>query len=83
MSKTPWIELEPRVQQVLLYGSGEDQIEFRYKEGAGTARKRHAFEGIVPNLERRFRETDSQAVRDELQEIPRYAGPASPAAARA
>ncbi len=52
---------------VLLYGSGEEQIEFRYKEGAGTARKRHAFEGIVPNLERRFRETDSQAVRDELR----------------
>ncbi|HEY4751504.1 MAG TPA: excinuclease ABC subunit UvrA, partial [Steroidobacteraceae bacterium] len=65
--ETPWIELDERVQRVLLYGSGEDQIEFRYKEGAGTARKRHAFEGIVPNLERRFRETDSQAVRDELR----------------
>ena len=65
--ETPWIELDERVQRVLLYGSGEEQIEFRYKEGAGTARKRHAFEGIVPNLERRFRETDSQAVRDELR----------------
>jgi excinuclease ABC subunit A len=65
--ETPWVELDGRVQQVLLHGSGEDQIEFRYKEGAGTARKRHAFEGIVPNLERRFRETDSQAVRDELR----------------
>ena len=65
--ETPWIELDERVQRVLLYGSGEDQIEFRYKEGAGTARKRHSFEGIVPNLERRFRETDSQAVRDELR----------------
>jgi excinuclease ABC subunit A len=65
--ETPWVELDTRVQQVLLHGSGEEQIEFRYKEGAGTARKRHAFEGIVPNLERRFRETDSQAVRDELR----------------
>jgi excinuclease ABC subunit A len=65
--ETPWIELDERVQRVLLYGSGEEQIEFRYKEGAGTARKRHSFEGIVPNLERRFRETDSQAVRDELR----------------
>jgi excinuclease ABC subunit A len=65
--ETPWVELDQRVQQVLLHGSGEDQIEFRYREGAGTARKRHAFEGIVPNLERRFRETDSQAVRDELK----------------
>jgi excinuclease ABC subunit A len=65
--ETPWIELDERVRSVLLYGSGEQQIEFRYKEGAGTARKRHSFEGIVPNLERRFRETDSQAVRDELR----------------
>ena len=65
--ETPWVELDERVQRVLLYGSGENPIEFRYKEGAGTARKRHAFEGIVPNLERRFRETDSQAVRDELR----------------
>ncbi|MFI4905227.1 MAG: excinuclease ABC subunit UvrA [Steroidobacteraceae bacterium] len=65
--ETPWIELDERVQRVLLYGGGEDQIDFRYKEGGGTARKRHTFEGIVPNLERRFRETDSQAVRDELR----------------
>jgi excinuclease ABC subunit A len=65
--ETAWSELDQRVQRVLLFGSGEDLIEFRYKEGAGTARKRHAFEGIVPNLERRFRETDSQAVRDELK----------------
>jgi excinuclease ABC subunit A len=65
--ETAWSELDARVQQVLLSGSGADQIEFRYKEGGGTSRKRHAFEGIVPNLERRFRETDSQAVRDELK----------------
>jgi excinuclease ABC subunit A len=65
--ETPWSDLDARVQQVLLGGSGEDQIEFRYKEGGGTSRKRHAFEGIVPNLERRFQETDSQAVRDELK----------------
>ena len=65
--ETAWSELDQRVQRVLLFGSGEDLIEFRYKEGAGTARKRHVFEGIVPNLERRFRETDSQAVRDELK----------------
>jgi excinuclease ABC subunit A len=65
--ETPWSELDARVQQVLLSGSGQDQVEFRYKEGGGTQRKRHAFEGIVPNLERRFQETDSQAVRDELK----------------
>jgi excinuclease ABC subunit A len=64
---TPWDELEPRVQRVLLTGSGQELIEFRYQEGRTPTRKRHAFEGIVPNLERRFRETASQAVRDELR----------------
>jgi excinuclease ABC subunit A len=64
----PWNELPESVQRLLLSGSGEEQIEFRYREGAGAgSRKRHAFEGIVPNLERRFRETDSQAVREELR----------------
>ena len=64
----PWSELPEAVQRLLLYGSGEEQIEFRYREGLGRGtRKRHAFEGIVPNLERRYRETDSQAVREELR----------------
>jgi excinuclease ABC subunit A len=64
----PWDELPASVQTLLLSGSGDEQIEFRYREGAGRGtRKRHAFEGIVPNLERRFRETDSQAVREELR----------------
>jgi excinuclease ABC subunit A len=65
--ETPWDELEPRVRQVLLSGSGEEAIEFRYLEGRTPVKRRHVFEGIVPNLERRFRETDSQAVRDELR----------------
>ena len=64
----PWSELPEAVQRLLLYGSGQEQIEFRYREGLGRGtRKRHAFEGIVPNLERRYRETDSQAVREELR----------------
>jgi excinuclease ABC subunit A len=65
--ETPWDELEPRIRQVLLSGSGEELIEFRYQEGRTAIKRRHVFEGIVPNLERRFRETDSQAVRDELR----------------
>jgi excinuclease ABC subunit A len=65
--ETPWEELDPRVRQVLLSGSGEEQIEFRYQEGRTPVRRHHTFEGIVPNLERRYRETDSQAVRDELR----------------
>jgi excinuclease ABC subunit A len=65
--ETPWDELDQRVRDVLLTGSGDEQIEFRYQEGRAPAKRRHTFEGIVPNLERRFRETDSQAVRDELR----------------
>ena len=65
--ETPWTGLAPRVQQVLLYGSGIEPIEFRYTEGKGkTSRKRHPFEGILPNLERRYRETESLTVREEL-----------------
>jgi excinuclease ABC subunit A len=63
----PWSELAPDIQRVLLYGSGEETIEFRYPEAGGKAvKRRHAFEGIVPNLERRWRETESTTVREEL-----------------
>jgi excinuclease ABC subunit A len=65
--ETPWEVLEPRVRQVLLEGSGEQPIDFQYQEARKAVRKRHTFEGIVPNLERRFRETDSSAVREELR----------------
>ena len=64
--ETPWNELPSRVQKVLLEGSGEEIIEFRYTEGKRVSRKRHPFEGILPNLERRFRETESVTVREEL-----------------
>jgi excinuclease ABC subunit A len=65
--ETPWTELPEQVRQVLLHGSGEEVIEFRYTEGKGrTTRKRHPFEGILPNLERRYRETESLTVREEL-----------------
>ncbi|MFZ2298039.1 MAG: excinuclease ABC subunit UvrA [Aquabacterium sp.] len=67
----PFEELPAHVQQVLLYGSGTEEIEFTY-EADGTAGKKrkvkrsHPFEGIIPNFERRFKETDSSAVREEL-----------------
>ncbi len=70
--ETPWTELPQRVRDVLLQGSGEEPIEFRYSEGKGKiSRKRHPFEGILPNLERRYRETESVTVREELA---RYLG---------
>jgi excinuclease ABC subunit A len=67
----PFEALPAAVQQVLLHGSGDEAIEFTYEaEGARGSRRivkrRHAFEGIVPTLERRWRETDSVAVREDL-----------------
>jgi excinuclease ABC subunit A len=63
----PFARLPERVQQIVLYGSGTDKIPFVYLSDRGRAVTReHAFEGIVPNLERRYRETDSQMVREEL-----------------
>jgi excinuclease ABC subunit A len=65
--ESPWSELAEPIRQLLLYGSGTEEIDFRFEDSRGSAhRKRHAFEGVVPNLDRRFRETDSAAVREEL-----------------
>ncbi|MGH8673220.1 MAG: excinuclease ABC subunit UvrA, partial [Burkholderiales bacterium] len=63
----PWDTLDEGVRQRVLYGSGTERIAFRYPAERGrSARKEHAFEGVIPNFERRFRETESQVVRDEL-----------------
>ena len=63
----PWRELPPRAQEVLLHGSGEEAVEFQYPETAGKlSRRKHPFEGMLPNLERRYRETESAAVKEEL-----------------
>jgi excinuclease ABC subunit A len=63
----PWEQLPKKAQQVMLYGSGNEEVEFRYLHGNGrTTKKRHRFEGIIPNLERRYKETDSLPVREEL-----------------
>ena len=64
---TPWCDLPESVQQVMLNGSGSEDISFRYVNSRGHIMERlHSFEGILPNLERRYRETDSQSVREEL-----------------
>jgi excinuclease ABC subunit A len=70
--ETPWTDLPEHVRHVLLNGSGDEAIEFSYTEQSGKrARKRHPFEGILPNLTRRYRETESAMVREELT---RYLG---------
>ncbi len=64
---TPFEELPEKVAKVILHGSGEEEIEFRYfKERGGFTTKRHAFEGIIPNMQRRYQDTDSNVVREEL-----------------
>ena len=75
--ETPFEALPEAARQVLLYGSGDVDIEFVYEaEGprgrARSVRRRHPFEGIIPNFERRLRETDSVAVREDLA---RYQAP--------
>ncbi len=64
---THWQELSEQVRQAVLYGSGEEIITFTYlTESGGRTQRKHKFEGIVPNLERRYRETESQVVKEEL-----------------
>ena len=70
-TETAFEQLLPAQQQVVLYGSGEEDIVFPYTLESGsragqTIEKSHPFEGIIPNMERRWRETDSQLVREEL-----------------
>ena len=64
----PFIQLPKKIQDIILYGSGDEEIIFHYSFGdrQKIIRKEHAFEGILPNMERRYKETDSLAVRDEL-----------------
>ncbi|HHJ14598.1 MAG TPA: excinuclease ABC subunit UvrA [Gammaproteobacteria bacterium] len=65
--ETPFEQLPEKVRKVILYGSGEEIIEFRYfNERGGVKRRKHPFEGVLRNMERRYRETESSVVRDEL-----------------
>jgi len=64
---TAWQELTEESRQAVLFGSGKDVISFSYiTDAGGRTQRKHKFEGIVPNLERRYRETESAAVREEL-----------------
>ncbi|MTI52779.1 MAG: excinuclease ABC subunit UvrA [Alcanivorax sp.] len=60
-------DLDKTVRRKILYGTGKESVEFRYLNDRGDIIKRnHPFEGIVPNMERRYRETESEAVREDL-----------------
>ena len=68
--ETPWESLEDRVQNLILHGSGREKVAFHYPSERGRAAvKEHAFEGVIPNHERRYRETDSLVVREELAKL--------------
>ncbi|MGI9248371.1 MAG: excinuclease ABC subunit UvrA, partial [Woeseiaceae bacterium] len=68
--ETPFNQLTKKLQNVVLYGSGQDKIEFFYANSRGMQiKKLHRFEGVLPNLERRYRETESSAVREELSKF--------------
>ncbi|STV29678.1 excinuclease ABC subunit A [Klebsiella pneumoniae subsp. ozaenae] len=65
--EAPWGTLSANVQKVVLYGSGKESIEFKYMNDRGdTSVRRHPFEGVLHNMERRYKETESSAVREEL-----------------
>ena len=62
-----WKDLDAHVQQVFLYGSGDEEIQFRYDEGGRVYQVSRVFEGVIPNMERRYRETDSAWIREEFE----------------
>jgi excinuclease ABC subunit A len=63
---TPFKDLPQHLQQILLYGSGDERIDFYYDDGTRRFSHEREFMGVIPNLDRRFKETDSSAVRQEL-----------------
>jgi len=64
-----WKDLPAHVKQVFLFGSGDDEIPFRYDEGGRIYQVTRTFEGVIPNMERRYRETDSNWVREEFEQF--------------
>lgn len=68
--ETPFDELPEKVRQAVLYGSGSTQIDFKYMGDRGKqVTRRHNFEGVIPNLQRRYHETESNSVREDLAKL--------------
>jgi excinuclease ABC subunit A len=66
-ARTPWRDLPGHVRHVLLHGSGGEEIAFRFDEGGRVYTVKRAFEGVIPNMERRWKETDSAWLREEFE----------------
>jgi excinuclease ABC subunit A len=60
----PWNKLPEKVQDIILYGTGDEEIQFVYDDGMRSYKVKKTFEGVIPNLDRRYRETDSAWVRE-------------------
>jgi len=63
---TPWIELDESARRVILHGSGDEPVIMRFDDGQRQYHTKKPFEGVIPNMERRYRETDSAWIREEL-----------------
>ena len=62
----PWNKLPKKIQQIILHGTGKEEVDFIYDDGMRRYEVTKTFEGVIPNLERRFRETDSAWMREEI-----------------
>ena len=66
----PWKDLSQLHQQKILFGSDDEEITFNYMNDRGTVfRRHHSFEGVIPNMERRYRDTESNSVREDLSKF--------------
>ena len=63
---TPWSELDEQARTIILYGSGDQPVTMRFDDGQRKYHTKKPFEGVIPNMERRYRETDSAWIREEL-----------------
>ena len=64
---TPYAKLDEDIRRVILYGSGSEEVDFEYLHSKrGIVRRSHAFEGVIPNMQRRYRETESVMIREDL-----------------
>ena len=64
-----WNDLSKEAKQVILYGTGEEVITFEYDDGLRSYKTKKPFEGVIPNLERRYKETDSNWAREEIEKF--------------
>ncbi|HEX5280272.1 MAG TPA: excinuclease ABC subunit UvrA [Micropepsaceae bacterium] len=64
---TAWEDLPERVKKVILFGSGDEEIKFSYDDGMRRYDVKKSFEGVIPNMERRYKESDSSWIREDLE----------------